>query len=53
MKGTAEMSDAAINVAMVPEKYRLGNEEHYSHRGIVEAATFLVQDPQIHHRFSA
>lgn len=41
-QGTAEMSDAAINVAMVPDKYQVQGETHYSHRGIVEAATFLV-----------
>ena len=41
VRGTADVTDAAINIAMTPGSFTHQGQEHQCHKGIVEAATFL------------
>ncbi len=41
VRGTADVTDAAINIAMCPGSFTHQGQEHQCHQGIVEAAAFL------------
>lgn len=41
VRGTADVTDAAINIAMTPGSFTHQGKEHQCHKGIVEAAAFL------------
>lgn len=41
VRGTADVTDAAINIAMCPGSFTHQGQEHQCHKGIVEAAAFL------------
>ena len=43
VRGTAEVTDAAINIAMAPGTWGYQGGEHFCHQGIVESADFLVR----------
>jgi len=43
VRGTAEVTDAAINIAMAPGTWGYQGGEYQCHKGIVESAAFLVR----------